>query len=207
MDKLQVFANERIGLPDFEDGAGGQLVLDDNIRLGRVLLLPSGRTTGQANTSGRVLSGFAVSGSGTATGTITRGTGIFPLFDESTVKYGLLQGDEGPATRTVDYSSAGSPANPFAIYVRAVYNEAETQNRVFWNPSGSPAAEFVDNIATRQASTWEVVSQDNAATPPGNGEYVKIAEVTVVANLITTITEFRHMYFEGSPHTTEPYAH
>jgi len=206
MDRLKIYPNERLGLPDAEDALGGKLVLDENIRRGEVLWLPTGRTTGQAAASARIFGGFDFASSpvGNATATLNAGTGIFPYLDGSDLKFGVLNGEQDPASQILDYSS--EPDDTYAVYVRAVYNPAEVQNRVFWNPSGSPAAEYVDNISTRDVATWEVISQDADASPPGNGEWVKIYEITVVSNLITAVTEFRHFFFEGSAHATDAYA-
>jgi hypothetical protein len=143
---------------------------------------------------------------GAATATLLQGSGIFPYLDGTDLKFGLLMGDQDPASAVLDYSAAGSPANPFAIYVRAVYNPATIQNRVFWNPSGSPAAEFIDNVSTRDVATWEVLSQDSTVASPGSGEWMKIYEITVVANLITVVTDFRHFFYEGSAHASDAYA-
>jgi hypothetical protein len=142
---------------------------------------------------------------GAASATLNQGSGIFPYLDGSNLKFGILAGDQNPASQILDYSS--EPNGTYAVYVRSRYNPATIQNRVFWNPGGSPAREYVDNVATRDIATWEVLSQDSAASPPGSGEWVKIYEITVVANLITAVTEFRHFFYEGSANPTDAYAH
>ena len=201
MDRLNVYPNERVGIPDFEAGAGGQLVQRDQVREGRVFLLPDGRATGSAATPSRVLGGFdfeAFTPSTVSTLTINRGRGIFPrITDDLQREFGLLVGDEGPDQQIIDFSPAASSSTQ-AVYVRATNTLGEFENRVFWNP-GAPV-EFVDSVATRKVASWQVKFQDAGASPPGNGEWVKIWEVVIDGGgLVASVTDYRHFYFEGDP--------
>jgi hypothetical protein len=208
MDRVNILPNQRVGIPDYEDGAGGKLVQADQIREGRVFLLPSGRTVGNANTSARILGGFnfdTIVFNTDQSATLNRGKGIFPfLDDDNNLIFGLLQGEEGSSSIILDFS--GVPASSTqAVYVRLVSTPGQTQNRVFWNPSGAPAAEFVDNVATRLELIWEAAFQDSALAPPGNGEWVKIWEVVMDGSTtIDSITDYRHFYFEGDARASYP---
>jgi hypothetical protein len=205
MDRVNILPNQRVGITDYEDGAGGKLAQEDQIREGRTLALPSGRTTGGAATSGRVLGGFGFSlilfGSDDQA-TLNRGGAILPLLtDDAELLFGLVQGDEGPASRILDFSTA-APSSTQAVYIRAVNTPSTFQNRVFWNPDTGPV-EFVDNVATRRVASWEVDFRDAAAAPPGSGEWMKIWEVVMDgATKIASVTDYRHFYFEGDASAT-----
>lgn len=206
MERVQILPNERVGIADYEAGAGGRLVQEDLSRIARVTILPAGKTTGAAATQARILDGFDWSGitlGVSTTATLSRGGGIFPyLDDDNTLLFGMVGGEEGPATRIVDFATA-SPSSTQAVYVRMVTTFSDFENRVFWNPSGAPAAEFVDNIATRKPVTWEVTFQAASVAPPGNGEWVKIYEITIGAGgTIDAVTDYRHFYYEGDPQAT-----
>jgi len=198
MDRVKVLPNERVGISDFE--ADGKLAQENHQRNVRGLFLPTGRTTGAAQTSARVLSGFAwdaISGGVDDTAVLNRGVAILPVLDDSgNVTWGLLFGEHGDASKLVDFTTA--PATSVqAVYIRATSTAASFENRVFWNPTS--AAEFIDNVSTRQIGTWAVTFQDEAAPPPGSGEWVKIYEITINgAGKISAVEDFRHLYFEGS---------
>lgn len=200
MDRVNVYPNQRIGITDYENGAGGKLVRANQLREARSFILPTGRTTGAAATSARILGGFnfdTISYGVDTTATLNRGTGILPFLDESgNLLYGYVSGGEGATSIIVDFSAA-APSSTQAVWVRLTQTAGEFGNRVFWNPTGS-GSEFVDNIGTQLLMGWEAVIQDNAAAAPGNGEYVKIWEVVLNgSNQITSITDRRHLYFEG----------
>ena len=195
MDYAKFYANERVGLPDFED-ATGKLVLLDQIRKTVVLELPTGRDTGQAATSMRILEGFLATIASSTTVLLATGKAILRWLDGSTVRHGVVLGDQSPSSYTLDFSAA-SPGT-YAIYVRFVYSSSDQQNRVFWNPAASPPAEEIDNVATRETATWEATFQDSALSPPGNGEWMKVWEVDVIAGpTVNAVTDMRHFYFEG----------
>jgi len=209
MDRVNILPNQRVGISDYEAGSGGQLVQADQLREGRVFLLPSGRATGSAATQARILGGFDFD-SFTAgvddTLTMNRGRGIFPLIDDDDqLTFGLIKGDEGPSEIIIDFSGAPA-ASTQTVYVRAVNTLGTFQNRVFWNPSGAPAREFIDNVATRKVSSWEVTFQDVAASAPGNGEYVKVWEVVMDgSSKVSSVTDYRHFYFEGDAKAATAY--
>jgi hypothetical protein len=210
MEIVKFYANERAGLPDFK-AATGSLTLGDQLRETRGIILPDGRTTGQALAGGRILSGFGFSGNPVAAqqATIIRGNAVVPFWDEETgqVTFGLLLSGEGDTSKILDFSTSG--AGSWAVYIRFTYASSTFENRVFWDADGAPAAEYIDNVATRRSAQWEAVFQDAAAAPPGVGEYVKIWVITTDATAggtITAITDFRHFFFEGSPHASDgPY--
>lgn len=199
MDRVAFLPNERVGLSDMEDGAGGNLVLADQIRQSRILLLPEGRSSNLANSPARVFSGFDFEPFTPNTVnqlTIRRGSGILPLFDEKArLSFGLVSGEEGPDTLIVDFSTA-TASTVQSVYVRATQTRGAYQNRVFWNPAGPN--EFPDNIATRYVAGWSVEARQVGASPPGYGEFVKVAEVALDgAGLVASVTDYRQFYYEG----------
>lgn len=204
MERVAVLPNERIGTFDYEEGAGGRLVQNDQFREVRSMSLPDGRATGIAATVARVLGGWAWSPIvlGTdSTARLNRGTGVFPFInDQGLRKFGLVFGDEGAASVVLDFATAAISSTQ-SVYVRAVATNATFRNRVFWNPS--TAAEFTDNMATRLVVGWEATFQDASAAPPGNGEWVKLYNLTINGSgKISAVADLRHMYFEGDAAST-----
>jgi hypothetical protein len=205
MDRVSVLPNERIDISDYEAGAGGRLVETDQIRQGRVFAMPAGRTIttaliqNQANTQARIMGGFnfnAIVFGTDATAVLNRGRGWLPYRnDDGALAFGLLQGEEGSPTVTLDFSGATASSTQ-AVYVRAVGTQAQFSNRVLWNPGSS--VEFVDNVSTRRVQGWEAMFQEVSVAPPGNGEWTKIWHVTLNGtSKIASITDRRVFYFEG----------
>lgn len=197
MDRVRFLPNERVDLSDMEDSAGGKLALEEHLRDNSLLAIPSGRTTGSAGTSARILSGFGFASSpiGLGTATLVRGSAIMPYLDGSTLKFGLLQGSEGADSAVMDFTSTGD--GTYAVYVKALFASGTFQNRVFWNPTAT-ATEYIDNIASRDEAAWQVTFQATSAPAPGLGEWVKIWEITIASNLVDSIDDYRHFYYEGS---------
>jgi hypothetical protein len=206
MDLVKWHSNERVNIGDFRKGTG-LLALYDHFRQARNLVLPAGRTTGQANTGGRILSGFGATIPGGAgvgnTVQLDDGSGIFPFRDsDGTLHHGLVLGEASPASYIIDFSAAG--VGTYSVFVRAVHSDSSHANRVFWN-AATPAEEL-GSVATVQEVVWEYVVQDSALASPGD-EYVKLYEVVVGAGpVVSSVTEFRHLFFEGSAHATDDYA-
>lgn len=204
MDLAKFYANERVGVADMAD-AGGQLAFDDEIRKGAVFELPSGRA-GSTGQDARVFSGFDVVGSpvGTNSLTISRGAAICKVLDGGELKHGVLMGGEGSPSITLDLTSLGD--GTYYVWARFVQHEAVVENRVFWNPLGSPAQEYVDNVATRKVAAWQIVAQSSSATaPPGHGEYFRIWTVTKSGGTISAVTDTRNWFFEGA--ADDAYSH
>lgn len=206
MDLTKFFPNERVDLKDMSD-AGGQLNIDDRMREGRIFLLPEGRT-GTTGQDARVISGFDVVGNpvGTTSITINRGIGICKFYDNGVLKHGIIMGDDGPENYVLDLSAASN--DTYYVWARFVQSDGEYENRVFWNPTGSPAQEYVENVATRSQSTWELIYQSSSSSsPPGHGEYFRIYTVVKSGGVITTVTDTRHFLFEGDTASSPAYDH
>lgn len=195
MDRLRVQPNERVDISDFRAGAGGDLVLADQMRQTRVFILPTGRKGTLANTSARIIDGFGCT-LATPIVTVARGSGFFPLYENGVVTWAVMLGTEDPASLTVDLS--GDADGDYYIYVRAVASDAVYENRVFWNPSGAPATELVGHMATRRVQSWEITHAAIAAAAPGHGEWVPIAKATKAGGVVTVVADYRHLWFEGS---------
>ncbi|MCU0913018.1 MAG: hypothetical protein MUC88_00470 [Planctomycetes bacterium] len=209
MDHIQWYPNERVQLSDLEL-ATGQLVEQDMARATRCLILPRGRSTGSAAAhEARVLSGFSgtVPG-GLGTGTtlvLSSGKAILGLLNGADLEFGVVHGDSSPDSYTLDFSTAS--VGNYDVYVRYVQADSSRENRIFWNPVGSPAAEEVDTVYTQKEATWEAVYQAAALAPPGNGEWFRVYRVTIASGpVISALADYRHFFFEGSAATADgPY--
>lgn len=194
MDRVKLHPNERLGLPDAEAGIGGELALDDQLRRTRTMWGGHDALSESTGDGGKIFEGFDTP---TATGgtslTLNRGSGILPLLDGSTLKYGLMFGDEGVSSYLLDFSAAAN--GTYNVFVRGVYSGATQQNRVFWN--ATTGAEQVDNVQTRDVAAWEATFQASAVAPPGNGEWVHVLSVTKAGGVITVITDVRNLFYEG----------
>jgi hypothetical protein len=201
MDRLRVSANERVDIRDFRAGAGGDLTLAELLRLVRGLVLPGTRLAPGTQTGARILSGFTIPASaiGTATAMLQRGVGLLPLYDGGVTRFGVLAGEESPASIALDFSATG--IGTYWVWVRIVQPDATQENRVFWN--SNTADEFVNNVATRKVQTWEALFQLASASPPGHGEWVPVVQIGVsVPNVIGSIVDMRDLFFEGDPSMT-----
>jgi hypothetical protein len=136
-----------------------------------------------------ILDGFAMTGLAGGTLTVTKGRAMLAQREVAEIHYGALT-TEGDATKTLDLS--GYANNDYNVYIRFQYVDAETQSRMFWNPSGS-GTEFAQSIQTRRQANWSLRVE---LASPAN-EWVKIGEVTVAAAVITKIKDMRNFYFEG----------
>jgi hypothetical protein len=89
---------------------------------------------------------------------------------------------------------SGYGNNTYNIYIRFQYIDAETQSRMFWNPSGT--TEFAQSIQTRRQANWSLRVE---LASPGT-EWVQIGTVQVVAGVIggAGIVDMRNFYFEGA---------
>jgi hypothetical protein len=204
MEKIvKLHATERIDLAD--GGAiGGGLSLLENARLIRQIILPTGRNTGQANTEARIFSGFAIQNIVGGTCDITRGKGIFKLLRDGELSLGLVLGDVGAATQTIDMSL--EPNGTYAIFVRAAYQDTDKQNRVHWDQATDQEKVLFED--TREELVWEWTFRSTGAPAPAGGDWVKVAVLTVNVGAIIASADWRHFYFEGDATTgAGQYAH
>lgn len=189
MDLIRWRANERVGLPDQD--AMSDLVLEAMVRKNRDLVLPD-------TVAPKVFGGFGLSGYtplGTVgTATLAYGRAIMKLQKDQTLSHGFFLGLQSPASYLLDFTAAGN--DTYNVYVRAVYSDADFENRVFWN--AGTTSEYIDYTATRRRVTWEVTYQSSGAASPGS-EWMLVWQITVAANLITAVTDKRDFYFEGDP--------
>jgi hypothetical protein len=203
MDRIKTNPNERIDIKDFRDGAGGNLVLVDLMRIMKMLLIPEGRVGAVPDMTARIFNGFTIPGTavGTSTAILSQGSAITYLFEDSEAKFGLILGDELPLEYVLDFTAIA--AETYRVWVRAIYHDADYENRVFWNPSGSPAQEYVSNVATRQVATWEAIYQLRSLSAPANGEWFQVAQIVInPTGIIESVTDIRQLFFEGNPFVT-----
>jgi hypothetical protein len=192
-------SDERVDIDDMEQ-ATSILDLWESVRSNRVFHMPEGRNSGTVATEARILSGFnidlvndaSVGGNGYCR--LNRGGGFFKVVKEGETKLGMLVGDEGQTSQTLDFT-AKAPGSTQAVWIRANFQDSSSENRVFWN--SSTTAEYVDYVATREEVTWEYNIRLWADPSPGD-EWVKVWKVPIVAGpAIGTIVDYRHFYFEG----------
>lgn len=206
MDKVSIYSNERMDVSDMRDIAG-QLIVDELIRRTAAIFLPSGRDSNVPQTDCRVLAGFDVVGTpvGGTDFELTQGSALCKILDDGVLKHGVTLGDQDPSTYTIDMSGLGD--DTYNIWARCVFGDSSTENRIFWNPTGSPATETVSSVATRQAVTWELVAVSSSGSPPGHGEYFRIYQVVIASSVISTVTDQRAFYFEGEVASSPAYDH
>ena len=197
MEKTVTYPNERLQLNDYE--AVMTLILDEFLRQLRTTFLPSGRTGGSAATSARIFSGFTATASPATAIVLSRGAGIFPFNDNGVLKFGVLLGEESPASYSIDVTGLGD--GTYNVFARLVYSQASSENRVFWNASGTPG-EYIDNVPTRNVPAWQYAIQADSVAPPGIGEYVLLWKATVATGAVTALTDYRHFFFEGDVNGT-----
>jgi hypothetical protein len=194
---VKVYADERIDVPDFK-AVAGEIELYEECRRGSVLWLPEGRGDGAASTptDTRILRGFDIYDRVDASGTckLRNGAGFFKILEEGILNHGVLVGETGSDYATLDLSGEGD--DTYSVYVRVTYSDASQQNRVHWNVGGSPA-EYVDFVATRRALTWESVYQSSSVSPPEGGDWVEVAQITILSGDIDSVADRRHLFFEG----------
>ena len=187
------YGKERADVWDMED-ATGYLPLIEHMRANRVFRMPEGRAEAGSTTTfeARIFSGFNLSGRSGQTIVLNRGSGIFPLIHQGQLYFGMLVGEEGLASQTLDFTALGDAV--YGVWVRIVYAEATEENRVFWDQVG--AAEEVDMVATRNQVSWEYQVVDVTAADPAAGDWVKVGTVTK-ATTLTADADLRQLYFEG----------
>jgi hypothetical protein len=189
---VKLWSDERLDLPDAEM-ATGLLDMFDGMRQSRVWTLPEGRNGGGAATECRILDGFDIpTALPSATLTLNRGSAIAKLIERGTLYFGLLAGEEGEASQVVDVSAL--PNDTYAVYVRFVFTDADSENRVFWDPSGT---EYVGHVASRREMIWSYQAVSTSAPVPSGGDWIKVAELTVAAGVCSAVADYRHFYFEG----------
>jgi hypothetical protein len=178
-------SNERVDLTDLRysvDSALQAMIRQANEEF---LTNPNGATKSW------IIDGFAMSDLGAGQLSVAKGRGLLAQREGSTIHYGALT-TEGDATKTLDLS--GYANNTYNTYIRFQFVDAETQSRMFWNPSGS--TEFAQSIQTRRQANWSL--RVELASP--GAEWVQIGTVQIVGGVIggAGIVDQRNLYFEGS---------
>jgi len=190
---VRISPDERMDLGDMQSLAG-ELELFDSMRRGRTFFMPAGENGGLATMEARIFDGFEATDAGAGVVSISRGSGFFKIQEEGVSYFGIMAGECGDATRSLDLS--GEPASDYYIWIRMVYSDTTAENRVFWNAGGAPPAEYVDHPNTVRELVWEAVHGDIADAAPV-GDWIKIAKVTILGAIVTLIEDYRHFYFEG----------
>jgi hypothetical protein len=111
----------------------------------------------------------------------------------------VLLGEESPASYSIDVTGLGD--GTYNVFARLVYSQASSENRVFWNASGTPG-EYIDNVPTRNVPAWQYAIQADSVAPPGIGEYVLLWKATVATGAVSALTDYRHFFFEGDVNGT-----
>lgn len=178
-------SNERVDLGDFGnmiDGAPQALIRQPNEEF---LTDPGGAVKSW------IIDGFAMSDLGAGQLKITKGRALLAQREGAEIHYGALT-TEGDASKTLDLSGYGN--GTYDIYIRFQYVDAETQSRMFWNPSGS-GTEFAQSIQTRRQANWSMRVE---LASPGD-EWTKIGTVEIAGGVIggAGIVDERNFYFEG----------
>jgi len=191
----RISPDERMDLEDMA-AIAGTLELFEAMRQGRTLFLPAGRNVGAAATEARIFDGFLVTDAGGGVALVTAGSGFFKLEEEGVTYMGImLSTDCGDATHSLDLS--GEPNDDYNIWVRPIFVDSDSENRVFWNAGGAPAAEYVDHPNTRRSLVWETTYRSTSDAAPTGDAWLIAAVVTIAAGAIAGIADYRHFFFEG----------
>jgi hypothetical protein len=191
---LRTESGERIDQPDFEHAAE-ESQLAGLTQLGETFIV--GSDAGQKN---YVLSGFKVTNPSANNLEISIGSGILSWKDQGNVEHGVMI--DMTTARTVGLSTtlAGAGATTYGVYVSFNLQDAQQENRNFWNALAATPVEVTRQIATRRVDSLEV---NIKASSPGT-EWMHIADI-VPGSLTapgvgstTGITDKRVFYFEGA---------
>ncbi len=190
---LRTESGERIDQPDFEHAAE-ESQLAGLTQLGETFIV--GSDAGQKN---YVLSGFKVTNPSANNLEISIGSGILSWKDQGNVEHGVMI--DMTTARTVGLSTtlAGAGATTYGVYVSFNLQDAQQENRNFWNALVATPVEVTRQIATRRVDSLEV----NIKTSSPGTEWMHIADI-VPGSLVpavgstTGITDKRVFYFEGA---------
>ena len=188
MDQLNVSANERIDLADFQ-------MATNTVPAGLVNELTSAFLVNQGQNW--VVSGFAPSIVSTPLGVqvgdnVTPNVGLLGQRIGGTISYDVLC-VAGPTSQTVALTSFA--AGTYGLFVRFARNPGAAAQRVYWD--GTNAREYTQLTNTRNVAQFEV--RVESVSP--SGEWLQIASLTITSTsgtLNATVTDLRPLYFEGT---------
>lgn len=182
-DLLRTEANERVDLGDWQYATVGALDRVGRHTVEQMLTNPVGATRSW------ILEGFRMSNPAAQQIQVDRGVAILAYREGGVTNFGAVTA-EGDVNKIVDIASFANAT--YGIFIRFEYVDGDSQNRIFWNPSGL-GSEFAQTIPTRRKANWSVRIE---LTSPG-GEWTKIGEV-VKSGGPPAITDMRKLYFEGA---------
>ena len=186
---LRIEENERIDKTDF-DFLSESAILSDQEFVANFLVDPLRSISGAAQRA-FILEGFLPSQASSTQVTVTTGKAVLAYRDSGVVKYGAFTVG-GDVAKTLTVTGASST---YYVWLRFDYLDGELGSRIFWNPTGD-GTEFANTINTRQIPSWSIRIEDYTQGSPG-AEWTKIGEVVWTGTAITSVTDTRHLFFEG----------
>ena len=142
-----------------------------------------------------IIQGFALDNASATTARVRRdngaqrGAAVLSFRENGVIKHGAVFAD-GEAQRVIDVSALAD--GTYGGWIRFEFQDAEFQNRVFWNPSTK--TEFTQNVPTKRVANW---SFRLAIASPG-AEWFSLGTVDVTGGSITGLSQERDFYFEGA---------
>lgn len=197
-DRVRFQDAERLDRPDLE--AVGDLPLLFAEQLAAGVLIDESRD------DNAVVRGFKLINPSGKNLRAVRGSGIFARREGGTTYRGTFL-TEGPDQVTLDLS--GYTNGYYSVWIRARFDDAEQENRIFWDAITS--AEFANTVVTRRVVNWEMTltlypaphpSPAQPAVSPGS-EWSYIGDCQVLTGSIVQ-TPARSLLFEGDE--TDGYA-
>ena len=185
MDQLNVAANERIDLSDFQFSS-------NSVPTGLVNEVTSSFFV--ANGQNWVVSGFAPS-------IITTPLAV-QVGDNANPNVGLLGQRSGATilsdvlctagTASQTVALTGFAAGTYGLFIRFARNPGAAAQRVYWD--GTNTREYTQLTNTRNVAQFEVRVESVAPS----AEWLQIGTITVTSSTAATVTDTRPFYFEGS---------
>ena len=181
---LRIEANERMDLEDFSFAVDEALQRNAD-HLGAEFLASSLRVD-----RSWVLSGFVPDSPINTQVRVVAGRALLARREGGQIFFGGLA-SEGDGQRIIDISGYG--AATYEIFVRFEWLSGEVESRAFWDPTGS-GQEIAQTIPTRRLGNWSL--RIELATP--GAEWLRIGTVVIAAGVVTSLTDTRPLYFEGT---------
>lgn len=189
---------ERIDQPDFDHAAvTSQVEVQEQLHGGLVV----GDDVDTANLGARdaqpvgyILKGFDITTDGTNV-TVSGGSAILPYkFKGETRAAQLVTASTASKSINVKSGTYAGATAVHGIFIRFALEDDDISNRLFWDPTASPAGEFAAAIPTREVETWQL-----SIAPSQSADWLKIGEVTpdTLDPGGTDLVDKRNFFFEG----------
>lgn len=186
-DLVKLHPNERIDLPDFNHIVG---------ELPTQLMSEVHNAFHSVNQSW-ILDGFGMTGSGTASLTVTLGRAILGVRDEGLIRYGMITAT-GDASKTLNVGTL-TEGETYDVYIRFEFVDGDEESRVHWDDTAQ--TQVARSVKTRRKAAWSAMPVLTSAGSPGN-EWLLIGTFTKTGGVVASLIDKRPFFFEGAVNTT-----